>query len=115
MLRLWVTTGRPAGLGRIGLPFFGTKCATAMNVCDPDSDDRRPYRPMTVANIRAAETTDFVEVVFLESARFYRLERSNRNFTEALELMQRAWSEGGTVMVALEAPDSDVIFKVKAG
>ena len=39
---------------------------------------------MTVAHIREPEGRDYCEVVFLESARFYRLGKANPAFSEII-------------------------------
>jgi hypothetical protein len=67
---------------------------------------------MTVANIREPEGEDYVEVVFLESARFYRLNRSNPDFGTIRERLEGARGAGQTIPVVLEKPFGEVILDV---
>jgi hypothetical protein len=66
------------------------------------------YRELTVAHVRGSEEEDHVEVLFLESARIYRLERARPEFEELLGRLQ----EGRRVRVAFTPPDSEVIEAV---
>ena len=65
---------------------------------------------MTVANIRDAGEQGCSEIMFLESARFYTLDRKNRNFKKLLTLFQEAMSKGSPVEVELESVDSEIIL-----
>ena len=67
---------------------------------------------MTVAHIREPEGRDYCEVVFLESARFYRLLRANPAFGEIIGRLRNAMSMGRPVKVVLAAVNSDVIEDV---
>lgn len=71
------------------------------------------YRDMTVANIRDEAGVDHVDVVFLESARFYRLDRDLAKFEKALQTLRQALNEKRTVRVELESPHSDIIRDVR--
>ncbi len=64
---------------------------------------------MTVAQIREPEGRDYCEVVFLESARFYRLLRANPAFGEVIGKLRNAMSMERPVKVILAAVNSDVI------
>ena len=66
-------------------------------------------RELTVASLREPEEADHVEVLFLESARFYRLPRAHAGFDEVLGLLRRALEEHRTVLVEQPSTDSDVI------
>jgi hypothetical protein len=68
---------------------------------------------MTVAHIREQTPGDAVEVMFLESARFYRLLRSNANFSALLERLRAARQKGEPVEIAVASPESDLIDDVK--
>jgi hypothetical protein len=68
---------------------------------------------MTVANVRDDETGD-VEVLFLESARFYRLPRAHPRFDELLALVQSARDEQRPVRVGVSSYDADRIEDVGA-
>jgi len=52
--------------------------------------DKYVWRELTVANIREGQGAGPVRVVFLESARFFELPRSNRNFDKVLARLRDA-------------------------
>ena len=62
-------------------------------------------RTLTVAAVRGSDEEDHVEVLFLESARVYRLERERPDFDELLGQLR----EGRKVRLTTVAADSDVI------
>jgi hypothetical protein len=68
---------------------------------------------MTVAHIREDAQPDAVEVMFLESARFYRLPRSSPNFSALLECLREAEQTQKSVAIALTSPGGDLIADVK--
>lgn len=75
------------------------------------SSAKKNYRTtMTVANIRNAEEKDYNEIIFLESARFYRLDGNNRKFKKLQTFFQEAMSKGIPVEVEFESIDSDIIL-----
>ena len=65
---------------------------------------------LTVAQVRGPETEDHLEVLFLESARIYVLERARPNFAELLGRLE----EGKRVRIATTGPEGDVIEDVEA-
>ena len=65
--------------------------------------------PVTVAAIREHPAPQDVEVVFLESARFYRLRREHPRFDELLETLRRARGSGQRVELTLSKREGDVI------
>lgn len=67
---------------------------------------------MTVANIRRKEDDDFVEVVFLESARFYRLLKKNRAYDTIIRKLEKALSDHRPIRVGFATIESDVIEEV---
>ncbi len=71
-------------------------------------------RRMTVANIRESSETDFAEIVFLESARFYRLLHRNPKYDLLLRLLRTALKQGRPLEVRLTSMDSDIIENVNA-
>ena len=77
--------------------------------------ERSPaVRRMTVAHIREQTPGDAVEVMFLESARFYRLLKSKPNFSAILERLRDAEQKSEPVEIAIASPGSDLIDDVKS-
>lgn len=68
---------------------------------------------MTVAHIREQPQGDVVEVMFLESARFYQLLRSQPKFSALLERLREAEQKRAPVEITLASPESDLIADVK--
>lgn len=73
---------------------------------------RRQYREMTVAHIREMKAADHAEVVFLESARFYRLLSKNPAYGQVLRLLREGLAKGHALKVRCASPDSDIIEEV---
>jgi hypothetical protein len=69
---------------------------------------------LTVANIRDDDQAGDLEVLFLESARFYRLPRANPSFDRLAALLRRAMTEQRPVRVSIRSPADDVIDDVSA-
>ncbi|MHC4756224.1 MAG: hypothetical protein ACYTBP_13900 [Planctomycetota bacterium] len=84
-----------------------------MNGSDENRQQHYSYREMTVAHIRERTGRDHVEVVFLESTRFYRLNRENPNFQQTLRLLREAMAKGDVVDVGLTSPHSEIIQEVR--
>lgn len=68
---------------------------------------------MTPAHIRYPEGADHVQIVFLESARFYRLSKANPRFDQILARLQRAILEKLPVHVLCAPPHGDTIEDVR--
>lgn len=83
-----------------------------MSQVDRNNLGRHHHRQMTVAHIREQNEDDFLEVVFLESARFYRLSRKHRAFDSIVQRLREAMKSGRKLDIALAAPDSDLIEEV---
>ena len=84
------------------------------DMSDPDDHQHHPsYREMTVVNIREQTGTDHIDIVFLESARFYKLYRDNPDFEQSLLLLQEAMTKGGVIDVGLVSSHSDIIQDVR--
>ncbi len=83
---------------------------------EPPEADREGLliRPMTVAHLREPPGADHVEVMFCESARFYRLPRASPSFAASLRLLKEAAATGRQLPIALAA-ESDVIGAVGGG
>jgi hypothetical protein len=86
-----------------------------MSATTPHKKTERAFREMTAAHIREDKGAEFVEVVFLESARFYKLPRKNRKFEEILRELREAIEQKRTVRVLVDFPYGDVIEDVQAG
>jgi hypothetical protein len=71
------------------------------------------HRELTVAQIRGGEDTERVEILFLESARIYKLLREQPGFGELLERLRQAEGERRSVAIGLTSLDSDVIEDVR--
>jgi hypothetical protein len=67
-------------------------------------------RELTVARIRGPGEADHVEVLFIESARIYLLERARPDFDQLLDRLR----EGQRVRITIAPPDGDVIEEVQA-
>ena len=74
-------------------------------------DEGQRERRLTVTRVR--EGADYAEVTFYESARFYRLQRSNPAYEIALQRL-RAPSNAKPLRVRFNAPNSDVIESVRS-
>ena len=68
---------------------------------------------MTVAHIREDAQPDVVEIMFLESARFYRLPRNRSNFKALLECLREAEQTRTQVTIAVASPNGDLIADVR--
>lgn len=68
---------------------------------------------MTVAHIREPGGPDSVDIVFLESARFYRVLRSNPAFNDILRRLRDAAKDGHALTVELASLESDTIEDVQ--
>lgn len=84
-----------------------------MEKSDSEGRRKRLYRALTVAQIRDPHRAGDLQVAFLESARFYRLPRTNPKFDEYLQLLRAAMTEGHALEVGLASLDSDIIEDVR--
>ena len=83
-----------------------------MRTRDPHGQ-RKPFcREMTVAHIRELKEAEHVQVVFLESARFYKLPKGHPRFEKILGQLREAMAKRRVLSVELASPDSDVIEAV---
>jgi hypothetical protein len=76
----------------------------------PPSDRQRD---LTVAHVRERPGLDVVEVMFLESARTFRLTRSHEHFHRVLSALRAAEAEGRSVRVTLTIPNGGDIDEVE--
>ena len=84
-----------------------------MSGSQTDKTSSHGYREMTVARVREPSGADHVEVVFLESARFYKLFRTHPHYETLLERLQDASAKGRGVRVRLTSPHGDIIEDVQ--
>ena len=84
-----------------------------MSETQRDKGDRSSFRQMTVAQIREQNGEDHVQIVFLESARFYKLFRTNPQYDALLERLRSNLANGRSVQVRLTSPNNDIIEDVK--
>jgi len=71
------------------------------------------YRELTVARFDSPEDADYIDVMFLESARIYRLFRATTRFGDLLERLRAADAAHRPVAVGLASVDGDVIEDVR--
>jgi hypothetical protein len=83
-----------------------------MSQPDENKQGRYFHRTMTVGHIRKPDASGNIQVVFLESARFHRLLRSNSKFNDLLKHLQDAKKGGHAVNVMTSSMESDIIEDV---
>jgi hypothetical protein len=71
--------------------------------------EEKYVRPMTPAHIRGEEGTDYVEVMFLESARIYHLLKKNPSHGEIVARLHAAISAREPLKIVFASQESDVI------
>jgi hypothetical protein len=80
-----------------------------------DSAHKEPFsRVMTVAHIRERQGAPYCEIVFLESARFYRLHVQNPRYKEILERLREALAQGRPLLVRCSSMESADIEQVES-
>ena len=84
-----------------------------MPEANQDNPKQRHYLNMTVAQLRGSPSDDFAKVVFLESARFYRLLREHPDHERLLKLLRDAMNDRRALKVGLARADSDIIEDVQ--
>jgi hypothetical protein len=75
------------------------------------SENEQYLRAMTAT--RVIENSAGAEVVFLESAQFYRLPKENPAFDSLVAMLQKSTEEGGTVNVRTTSITSNIIEDIK--
>ena len=68
---------------------------------------------MTPANIREPREADYVEMVFLESARFYRLLKSNPMYEHIVTLLRDAIAKKRALLVRCTTPEDNTIVEIQ--
>jgi len=69
---------------------------------------------LVVAKINAEKNKDYAEVVFLRSARFYKLMKKSKHYDHYLELLKGSEKSSMPVIVARNSEYSDTIEEVKS-
>lgn len=77
------------------------------------SEHEQFSRNMTAVQIREPEGADHAEVIFLESAQFYRLSKENPAFDSMIAALRNAIARGLAVEVRLASITSDIIEDIK--
>lgn len=72
------------------------------------------FREMTAAHVRETPGAGFAEVMFLESARIYRLSKKNPKYREILKGLREAIAKKRVVRVRLDQPLGGIIEEVEA-
>lgn len=78
------------------------------------SENEQILRNMTAVRLREPDGVDHAEVIFLESARFYRLQKENPAFDSMIAELRDAITKGVDVEVRLASLTSDIIVDVKS-
>lgn len=86
-----------------------------MERAEPHRHEGTADRDLTVARIRTREGADHVEVLFLESARIYRLPNDCPGFDQLLRSLRDAEASRQPVRVVLASPLGEIIRDVVAG
>lgn len=71
------------------------------------------YREMRVAHLRERKDAEYLEVMFLESARIYKLAKGNPAYSEIVGELRSALGKKCAVQVRCAAAESDVIEEVR--
>lgn len=96
------------GLAMLFLFFIIVSTDPVQAQTDTGNNQEQRY---TVAKLR--EDSAHITVIFLESARFYRLMKSHECYGKYLPILQEAEKRKTKVAISFSDPDSDVILKVK--
>lgn len=75
--------------------------------------EKRVFRAMTPAHIREPPEADYVEIVFLQSARFYRLFKKNPIYHQIVKVLRDAIAKKQAVQVLCTSPESDTIVDIQ--
>jgi len=75
-------------------------------------DEGQRVRRMTVAHVRVHN--NHPEVVFVESARIYRVARDNPAYNETLDALRAAAANQRPLLVRFDTPNGDVIESARA-
>ena len=85
-----------------------------MSGSDADRLGQGVYREMRVAHIRERKDAEYLEVMFLESARIYKLFKENPAYREILGQLRAALAKKGALRVLCASAQSTRIEEVQA-
>ena len=85
-----------------------------MSGSDAERQGTGVYREMRVAHIRERKDAEYWEVMFLESARIYKLFKENPACSEILAHLRAALAKKSVLRVRCGAKESDAIEGVRA-
>lgn len=81
---------------------------------NPDKKRIATFREMTAAHVREARGAEFAEIMFLESARIYKLFKKNSKYEEILKRLREAIAKERVLRVLLDQPNGGIIEGVEA-
>lgn len=81
----------------------------------PEAVSNRAFKEMTVAHVREMPGAEFAEVMFLESARIYKLVKKNPRYEEIVKRLHEAIAKGRVVRVRLDQPHGGILEEIEAG
>lgn len=79
-----------------------------------DTKETAAFREMTPAHVRETPDAEFAEVMFLESARIYKLFKKNPRYEETVKGLRDAIAKKRVVRVLLDQPHGGIIEEVEA-
>lgn len=82
---------------------------TAQTKHSPDST----MQTFRIARVIENNKADYIEVTFLESARFYRVLKNNKQYSSIIALLKDAEKNNTPVRVSFTEPNGDVIEKAE--
>ena len=83
---------------------------TAQQKKSPDS----AMQTFHVARIIESNEANYMEVTFLESARFYRILKNNKHYSNSIALLKEAEKNKIPLLVSFTEPNGDIIEKVES-
>lgn len=79
-----------------------------------DKEKTEAFQEMTPAHIRETPGSEFAEVMFLESARIYKLPKKNSKYEEILKRLREAIAKQRVVRALLDQPHGGIIEDIEA-
>jgi hypothetical protein len=84
-----------------------------MSASERSRQGKVTFREMTVAQVRERKGLAYLEVAFLESARFYKLFRNNPSFDEIVQQLRDSMATASSLRVACTTLHGDIIDRVQ--